>query len=343
MPEKLVNKSGVPELFFKAAQIDRHVTAGDISVTQLIDAPQIRYLKKTEDYEFDVKNNLWMLFGTAVHHLPERAEVSHFSARYLIDAAQVLDDMKDPQAGKAADWMRNLAREKWPEAFDDSIMVESTLSLPVNIDTDTITISGTVDKFETETGTLKDYKTASVYSYIYKESREKWYAQQNVYAYMLRELGYEVNSAKIIAFFKDWSRTGMLRSKDYPPSLAMEIDVPLLDHEVVGKYIKKRLHMHVQVFDKPGSIPCSGKEMWATADTYKVKKKNGKRSMKNFDNKALAQKFVDDNAMKHAGGLNIEFTPGKRRRCEEFCPVAEVCPQKQAYDAKMKELEENGK
>ena len=135
----------------------------------------------------------------------------------------------------------------------------------------------------------------------------------------------------------------MLRSKDYPPSLAMEIDVPLLPHEEVGAYIKRRLEMHVQIFNDPNSIPCSAKEMWATADTFKVKKVSGKnkaknKSLKNFDKRSLAAKFLENNSFKHVGGLYIEHVPGENRRCNEFCPVAAVCPQKRMNDIRIETL-----
>jgi len=342
MPEKMVNKSGIPEIFFKAAQIDRHITAGDISVTQLIDAPQIRYLRKTEEIEVDIKDKLWMLFGTAVHHILERAEVDSFSARYLIDAAQVLDDMDEEKNKSAAQYLRDLAREKFPKAFDDSLMIESTLSLDFPVSNDVITISGTIDKFEKKTGILKDYKTASVYQYMYEESRNKWYSQQNVYAYMLRELGHEVKGIKIVALFKDWKKHGMMRSKNYPPSLAMEIDVPMIEHSVVGEYIKRRLEMHLEVFAKNGEVLCNGTDRWASADMFKVKKKGGLRAIRNFDKQSLAVRFMEDNQIKYGNKLSIEYTPGENRRCNEFCPVREVCPQKRENDAKLEQLN-NGK
>ena len=86
---KLTNKYGAPEELVRAASYDDHVTKGDISTTTLIDAPQIRYLKMTNDIEEDVSDRIWMLFGTAVHHILERSELGSHKARTLLEAAEI--------------------------------------------------------------------------------------------------------------------------------------------------------------------------------------------------------------------------------------------------------------
>ena len=110
---------------------------------------------------------------------------------------------------KAAEKIRELAKENYPDAFNSKIIVERTLSVDIN----GLTISGTFDRYDGELKKLQDYKSASVYAYIYEESKKKWYEQVNVYAYMLREHGLPVEEAEIIAIFKDWSRMGLARQK----------------------------------------------------------------------------------------------------------------------------------
>ena len=73
---KITNKHGVPDVIWRAAQNDKYSRGlADISVTQLIDAPQIAVLRErhVEELESDVVDRMWSLLGTAVHSLLEHA------------------------------------------------------------------------------------------------------------------------------------------------------------------------------------------------------------------------------------------------------------------------------
>ena len=340
MPSTLTNKHNIPEVFVRACMVDRHITKGDISTTQLIDAPQIRYLKAHNDIEEDVSDRLWMLMGTAMHHVLERSEVANYYARQLMDAAIVLEDFKDEKNVKAAEYLRSLAHEKFPKAFDSDIMLEQTMSVLITTDLGTMEVSGTMDKFNKTTGTLFDYKNTSVYGYIYEESKKKWYAQQNIYAFMLRKHDYEVNEAFISAFFKDFKSFEKMRNKDYPDSMVMDIPIPLYTVEQMEKYMKGRVRKH-QLIEKGEVIPCTPKERWAEADMWAVKKKGGKKALKGgvLPSAAMAEKYVKDNALNYTD-MFIEFRPGTSKRCDSYCPVRSVCPQKRANDLRKEENEQ---
>jgi PD-(D/E)XK nuclease superfamily len=337
MPIKLTNKHNIPDVFVRACMIDRHVTKGDISTTQLIDAPQIRYLKAHHDIEEDVSDRLWMLMGTAMHHVLERAEVKNYYARQLMDAAIVLEDLDKV---KGAESLRQIARDKFPDAFDSEILLEQTMSVLITTDLGTMEVSGTMDKFNKTTGTLFDYKNTSVYGYIYEESKKKWYAQQNIYAYMLRKHDYTVNEAFISAFFKDYKSFEAKQSRDYPPSMVMDIPIPLYDMEKMEKYMKGRVKKH-QLAEAGENIPCTPKERWAEADMWAVKKKGGKRALKGgvLPSESMAKKFIEDNKLNYTD-MYIEFRPGTNKRCDSYCPVRSVCPQKRANDLRKEENEQ---
>ena len=322
MAINITNKHNLPEIFLKACMIDTHVTRGEISTTQIIDAPQIRQLRRHNDIEEDVSDRIWMLFGTAMHHILERAEIDHYRARSLMEACQVLDQLGADDSKKVADWLRDKAHKEFPEAFESKDLIENTMSVIV----DGMEISGTCDVFRTEEGILQDYKVTGTWAYIYEEAKKKWYAQQNIYAYMLRENGYTVNSASIIGIFKDWSKMKTLRSKDYPPSAIMDIDVPLIPHEKVHKYLQKRVALHRKA-QSGEHVPCSAKERWATADAFAVKKKGGKKAVRVLPSLELAENFIKDNEGFKYTGLYIEHRPGEQKRCKDYCAVSEFCPQ----------------
>lgn len=323
MPEILTNKFNLPEVFVQACKIDRHFTNGDISVTGLIDSPQIFMLKKNHEYEVDVSEKIDMLLGTAMHHVFELAEVKHFSARQLLSAAQVL---KDLGRQKGADSLVEIAKENFPAAFTNTDKIEFNVTLEI----EGITVSGTLDKYLATQKKIQDYKNTSVYQWIYPEAKRKWDAQLNVYAAMMRENGYPVEEAEIVAVFKDFSAMQQKRTKDYPKAKAMTIPIKLLPHDDVMKYIKKAVLRHKAAWGGADTF-CTPKERWATADTYAVKSVNdkgelGKKALRVLDSKELAQEWIDLNQLKF-GNMAIEPRPGEQKRCDQFCPVRHVCPQ----------------
>ena len=73
----ITNKHNLPEAFVNFAKKDTYSRGqADISVTSLIDAPRVRMMKEQykEEISFDVIDNVWALFGTAVHHILESAK-----------------------------------------------------------------------------------------------------------------------------------------------------------------------------------------------------------------------------------------------------------------------------
>ena len=329
MPVKLINPNNIPEVLARACQVDRHVSYGDISVTRFIDAPQITHLLAHNTVEVDVADRLLMILGTGVHHVVDRAEVAHASARELLDAAAVLERLGGEKHLKAAKYLMEEAKLRFPDAFDDSVITEKTLTISIDTEIGSLELSGTFDKYWVELKKLEDYKVTSVWGYLYEESKKKWYAQLNVYAYMLREHGYEVDEAIITAIFRDWKAIEKARNKDYPPQLAMEIDIPLYSQEKMKKYMTKRAELHLRAMSGD-VVDCTPKEMWASNDVFKIKTPGRSKSIKNFTIESKADEFMDLNELKYVG-MYKEFHPGERKRCERFCSVASVCPQHQKF------------
>ncbi len=75
---KLTNRYNLPSAIVNAIQNDPYPTTGtgDLSITRLIDAPQIAALKRqhAHDIEEDAADRLWALMGQAIHVVLERAE-----------------------------------------------------------------------------------------------------------------------------------------------------------------------------------------------------------------------------------------------------------------------------
>ena len=75
---KLTNKHGLPQAIVNAIKNDPYTPGkrADISVTRLIDAPQVSVLYRNhyKDIVEDVSNRIFSIMGQAMHHILERAE-----------------------------------------------------------------------------------------------------------------------------------------------------------------------------------------------------------------------------------------------------------------------------
>ena len=71
---KITNKYDLPEILVAAMENDPYTRGdADISVTQLIDSPRVRELRKEHpDRESDVSDMVWAFFGQSVHAMLER-------------------------------------------------------------------------------------------------------------------------------------------------------------------------------------------------------------------------------------------------------------------------------
>lgn len=329
----ITNIHNLPETILEAVKFDTHRSPGDISVTQIIDAPQIRILKKMHKVDEDVSERVWALMGTAIHHILERANMKdvkanamNMTAELLRQEAQVLsalpDSVKESEViVKAAEWLEKYTKKHHP-ATESKYIFEKTLVVEV----DGMTISGTFDLYNKETKTLHDYKLCSIFSYIYPESRKKWNAQINVYAYMLRRQGIKVEKASVIAMFRDWSSHKARLNADHPQRNILEIPVELHPDKLVYEYLQRRVLLHRQA-EAGNIIECDGKDRWAKADIWAVNTDATKKALKLFQSELEARTFVITNKSKYYN-LYVTHRKGDNARCDSFCPVRDVCPQR---------------
>jgi hypothetical protein len=74
----ITNTYDLPQALVEAVKNDPYTGGGDISVTKLIDSPQLRILRNQykESIVEDVTDRIWSLLGQAVHTILERANKS---------------------------------------------------------------------------------------------------------------------------------------------------------------------------------------------------------------------------------------------------------------------------
>ncbi len=202
-------------------------------------------------------------------------------------------------------------------------------------------LSGTADLYDKEKKILYDFKVTSVWSAMKKEDYSGWEAQLNIYAYMLRQMGYEVNQIIIVAILKDWHQAEVMRnfkdSGEYPPVPVKEIPLKLYTDENMLKFIAKRMKLHIDAEQIGATLPqCTERERWTKAPQYAVKHPDLKRAIRVFDKMedAIAQLPIETqrrNAKKANSGnkIFVETRHGRDVRCEGFCPVSKFCDQYQ--------------
>lgn len=331
--QTITNKFGLPQTIVDACKHDTHRVSGDISVTQLIDAPQVRILKRKHDYETDASEMLYAMMGTALHHILERANMPEerkrafiLTAETIITKAEEIEGThleKAKQLKAAANYIFGLI----PHFFgtnESRYIFEQTLRL----DLGGLILYGTFDLFDKATGILYDYKFCSTFNWTHPEARKKWKTQTNIYAFLLEQNGYKVNGIKVVAFFRDWNSFNLNKEKDYPQRQTMEINIELMSMEERIAYITTRRDVHMQA--EQGYIPeCTGEERWASGDQYAVKSTKLKNAIRVFPNKGMALSWIQENRHKYNEEIFIQERLGDSRRCEKYCVVAQYCEQRQ--------------
>lgn len=174
---------------------------------------------------------------------------------------------------------------------------------------------------------LTDWKLTSVWS-VRDGVKTEWEQQLNVYAELIRRAGRFVNHLQIVAIGRDWSKSKARFDSSYPQQQVKVLPVPLWTPEQATEFIEDRIKLHQQA--EKGVWPdCSPEERWAKETKYAVMKKGQKKAVKLHDN---LQDAASQAAL--AGDLfSVVMRPGESVRCEAYCSVASVCPQKRIMDA----------
>jgi hypothetical protein len=181
--------------------------------------------------------------------------------------------------------------------------------------------------YEKELKVIQDYKVTSVWSVIY--GKKEWEEQLNIYCWLLRKKGYEVEALRIIAILKDWTASKLKDSDNYPRIPIAVVNIPLWTLEEQDKYVNERIRVHKEAEKLPDDkIPiCSKEERWAKDDSYAIYKVGSLgKALRVFNNEAEAREFkdlmVDQNETLK---LTIKLRRGESRRCTGYCSVAHLC------------------
>lgn len=180
-------------------------------------------------------------------------------------------------------------------------------------------VSGAIDALEpTETGfKIWDYKLMTAYKA--QTDLKEFERQLNIYAFLLRQTGLNVDGLYISAIIRDWSDR-KVGTGNYPDTMFPVFELPLWPAADAAEYVRSRIDAH---YSKDLPL-CTDEERWMSDPKWAVVLEKTGRTVKLYDH--------EDEALRHK--TKSPFFVQKREaepiRCQRWCEVAEFCDQYQA-------------
>lgn len=179
-------------------------------------------------------------------------------------------------------------------------------------------------------GELGDFKSTSVYSYIYGSRIKDYILQGSIYRWIHRDM-ITSNTIQINYIFKDFKESYKDKTLGYPSSALLSKKYDLLSLEATEDFIKqkvKEVKSYLNV-DEPDLPYCTDEELWTSEIVYAVKEsKTAKKAKK------LCKTYEEAEMHKLNLGLGaiIEKRGGEAKRCE-YCSVCSICSQYKALQS----------
>lgn len=181
------------------------------------------------------------------------------------------------------------------------------------------TISGQIDVQNHAGGgiAVSDYKFTNVFSILYP--KPEWERQLNLYAYLVQAVkGVHVTSASVVAILRDWRKSSVARTRNYPATPIIVVDIPLWPIEVQAKYLHERVVLHqeaMRTYDWHDRLPpCSDEDRWARNGGDAIRCKENYCGVAPFCSQWNAENICHqpNNIPDNGGAQDVQ--PTKRRR-----------------------------
>lgn len=190
------------------------------------------------------------------------------------------------------------------------------------------TISGKFDMMLE--GSIHDFKSTSVYSWI-KGSKDEDYALQGSIYKWLNQDKVTGDHIYIHFLFTDWQKAMAKSDPNYPQQRVQTHPVKLMTVGETEQWIKRKLRELEAAADLPeDKLPrCTDKDLWRSDPVWKYYTNPAKtdgRSTKNFKTAAEANAHM----AKTGKGIVIHV-PGQVKACS-YCPAFPICTQRLEYD-----------
>lgn len=189
------------------------------------------------------------------------------------------------------------------------------------------TISGKYDLIID--GQVEDYKSGSVYGYIFDSNRVQYIWQESIYRWLNPDK-ITNNKGKIHYIFTDWSKSKSKQDKKYPQTRIITKEYTLKSIEETEAFIQNKLNLLEQhITSNQDQLPsCTPTELWQKDSVWKYYKnpQNKARSTANFKNDGEAySRWQDDGEIGE-----VVHHPGEVVRCK-YCQSCPTCNQAKGY------------
>lgn len=290
----MIVNPGKPSMFIEAMLADEkkdHLEGIDFSVTSLLKTPrEFQLIQRNKD------------------KLPER-----------------------PLDNKLATFLGSAVHKAVEQSlqYNENYLVEFRMEFDEEVDGKTVKVAGTCDMYDKVNKRLIDHKTTTTFIYG-SELKPEWIEQLNVYAYLLRRLGYPVEQLTINCVYKDWRPTAGKYKEDYPPLPVMEFNFDPWPEDTAEKFYKEKLREHVRCMGADVSVLalCDDTYMWSKPESYAVYRPGASKAIRLLPTRGDAERYIRD---KRLTGCQIEHRVGERTKCERYCLAAPFCDQYQKW------------
>lgn len=188
------------------------------------------------------------------------------------------------------------------------------------------TLSGIVDFIDEKKEIVLDWKTTSLWTYIYKSNHDKWLKQLQLSALLwFKNTGQWIQKGQIGALLKDYKKKPF-PEEGYPDSELQIIEFDLGSPQDIEDWVIQTFDdiALMETFDDYELPLCSPEDRWNTGDKWAVIEKGKKRAKRVYDNEEEATEHVSS-AFSIGVKMEIDFRPGEDKRCKDYCPVKAFC------------------
>lgn len=291
---KITNKLNLPKQLVDLVSNDYKPTPHQYSCTTILKPTRQIILERRygNQIEQDVSDMCWMIFGIAVHSVIENSQE---------DEGQFKEEKLKVDLGKYWDELNGYY------------------------------LSGRSDMIDLIKKEIVDWKTCSAWKVIYQDF-EDWRKEMLIYAWAVRDMNFDIDKAKAIAFIKDHNKTKSKTDSQYPklPIWVQKFNFKEKQFEEIKEFIYNKfmeLKKYENVSDEELPL-CTDEERWREPTTYAIKKKANKKASKIHNTLEDAKKHLEnlENKEDCKGLYEIEVREGTDKRCLEYCSCCKFCP-----------------
>lgn len=236
---RYTNNLGMPDALARAVELDSKHTAGDISVTQLLNPVRMRQLLERHDVEIDCSDSLWALMGKSCHKAIEGHVVQ--------SEVQLVADVDGVRVSGTID-----------EITGDGILRDWKMT------------SAWTVVFQGDSGRQEWENQLNMYAWLCENATSLAFIAPNGAMSFPKWSPIEVKGLRACMIFRDWTRS-KVGGKNYPEHPWRDAEVELWKPEVRDAYIRSRVAMHKEAESiKTEDLPlCDPVDRWVNDRTGK--------------------------------------------------------------------------